>query len=71
MDYNKRIRAGIDVVGISHFTNFLTNTESYRRDLRRAEYGDERIPEMRAFHEKIAPLNNAKSFTSPPLCCRV
>ena len=65
VDYNNRIRAGIDVVGISHFTTFLTNTESYRRDLRRAEYGDERIPEMRAFHEKIAPLNNAKSITSP------
>lgn len=65
VDYNNRIRAGIDVVGISNFTTFLTNTESYRRDLRRAEYGDERIPEMRAFHEKIAPLNNAKSITSP------
>lgn len=65
VDYNNRIRAGIDVVGISNFTTFLTNTESYRRDLRRAEYGDEREPEMRAFHEKIAPLNNAKSITSP------
>jgi dipeptidyl aminopeptidase/acylaminoacyl peptidase len=65
VDYNDKIRAGIDVVGISHFTTFLTNTESYRRDLRRAEYGDERIPEMRAFHEKIAPLNNAKNITKP------
>ena len=55
----------IDVVGISNFTTFLTNTESYRRDLRRAEYGDEREPEMRAFHEKIAPLNNAKNITRP------
>jgi dipeptidyl aminopeptidase/acylaminoacyl peptidase len=65
VDYNNRIRAGIDVVGISNFTTFLTNTESYRRDLRRAEYGDEREPEMRAFHEKIAPLNNAKNITHP------
>ncbi len=65
VDYNDRIRAGIDIVGISNFTTFLTNTESYRRDLRRAEYGDEREPEMRAFHEKIAPLNNAKSITHP------
>ncbi len=65
VDYNDRIRAGIDVVGISHFSTFLTNTESYRRDLRRAEYGDEREPKMRAFHEKIAPLNNAKAITKP------
>ena len=36
-----------------------------RRDLRRAEYGDEREPAMNAFHEKIAPLNNAKAITKP------
>lgn len=65
VDYNDRIRAGIDVVGISHFSTFLTNTESYRRDLRRAEYGDEREPRMRAFHERIAPLNNARAITKP------
>ncbi|HBD20411.1 MAG TPA: hypothetical protein DC063_10250 [Arenimonas sp.] len=63
--FNDRIRAGIDVVGISDFGTFLANTESYRRDLRRAEYGDERIPEMKAFHDRIAPLNNAGKITSP------
>lgn len=63
--YNERIRAGIDVVGISDFGTFLRNTESYRRDLRRVEYGDERIPEMKAFHDRIAPLNNAHRITRP------
>ncbi len=63
--YNERIRAGIDVVGISHFGTFLKNTEDYRRDLRRAEYGDERIAEMAKFHERIAPLNNASRITRP------
>ncbi|KAA2284020.1 prolyl oligopeptidase family serine peptidase [Arenimonas fontis] len=63
--YDDRLRAGIDVVGISHFRTFLENTESYRRDLRRAEYGDERIPEIAAFHERIAPLNNAHRITRP------
>ena len=63
--YNDRIRAGIDTVGISHFGTFLRNTESYRRDLRRVEYGDERIPEMKAFHDRIAPLNNAGRITRP------
>ena len=53
------------MVGISDFGTFLKNTESYRRDLRRVEYGDEREPAMRAFHEKIAPLNNAGSITKP------
>jgi dipeptidyl aminopeptidase/acylaminoacyl peptidase len=65
VDYGDRIRAGVDVVGISSFRTFLENTEDYRRDLRRAEYGDERDPAMRAFHEEIAPLNNAHRITRP------
>ncbi|WP_028770689.1 S9 family peptidase [Silanimonas lenta] len=65
VDYPERIAAGINVVGISHFVTFLEATESYRRDLRRVEYGDERDPVMRAFMEEIAPLNNAGRITSP------
>ncbi|TAJ55077.1 MAG: S9 family peptidase [Nevskiaceae bacterium] len=67
VDYNDRLRAGVDVVGISHFVTFLTNTQDYRRDLRRVEYGDERIPEMRAYLEEIAPLSNAQKITKPML----
>lgn len=63
--YNDRLRAGIDIVGISSFSTFLKNTQGYRRDLRRAEYGDERDPAMQAFHEQIAPLNNAHKITKP------
>jgi dipeptidyl aminopeptidase/acylaminoacyl peptidase len=63
--YNDRIRASLDVVGISNFVSFLERTESYRRDLRRVEYGDEREPRMREFLLKIAPLNNAKKITKP------
>ncbi|MEP7295600.1 MAG: prolyl oligopeptidase family serine peptidase, partial [Burkholderiales bacterium] len=40
--YPERIAGSIDTVGISNFLSFLQNTESYRRDLRRVEYGDER-----------------------------
>ena len=59
--YAEQIAGSIDVVGISNFVTFLTNTESYRRDLRRAEYGDERIPEMRKFLETISPLRRSKN----------
>jgi len=65
MHYSDRIRAGVDVVGISHFGTFLKNTESYRRDLRRAEYGDERDPAMNTVFERISPLNNAHKIKSP------
>jgi dipeptidyl aminopeptidase/acylaminoacyl peptidase len=63
--YSDRIRCALDVVGISNLVTFLERTESYRRDLRRAEYGDERDPKMRAFLEKIAPLNHAADIKKP------
>jgi dipeptidyl aminopeptidase/acylaminoacyl peptidase len=63
--YDRRIRSSLDVVGISNFITFLTNTESYRRDLRRVEYGDERDPAMRAYFERIAPANQTDSITKP------
>jgi len=63
--YNERIACSLDIVGISHFGTFLKNTESYRRDLRRVEYGDERDPKLAEFFEKIAPLNNASKITKP------
>jgi dipeptidyl aminopeptidase/acylaminoacyl peptidase len=61
----ERIAGAIDDVGISHFVTFLTNTESYRRDLRRVEYGDERDPAMRAFLDRISPLSNAHRIRKP------
>ncbi|MFX5570584.1 prolyl oligopeptidase family serine peptidase, partial [Acinetobacter baumannii] len=39
--------------------------EAYRRDNRRAEYGDERDPKMRAVFERIAPLKNVGKITKP------
>ncbi|HEY0701224.1 MAG TPA: prolyl oligopeptidase family serine peptidase [Candidatus Acidoferrales bacterium] len=64
-NYNDRIRCSVDIVGPSNLVTFLENTSGYRQDLRRAEYGDERDPKMRAFLEKIAPANNATNITKP------
>jgi len=60
-----RIRCAVDVVGISHLATFLQNTSGYRRDLRRAEYGDERDPAVRAFMDRTAPLNNVAKIRKP------
>lgn len=57
--FGDRFKAGIDVVGIANFITFLERTAPYRVDLRRAEYGDERDPQMKAVFERISPLNNA------------
>ena len=65
--YTDRIACALDVVGISHFGTFLKNTESYRRDLRRAEYGDERDPKLAKFFDETAPLNHAHKINKPLL----
>ena len=67
VNFGDRLRGGIDVVGISNFVSFLTNTAPYRQDLRRAEYGDERNPDMRAYLRRISPLNNAERISRPML----
>lgn len=63
--YSDRIRCALDIVGISNLISFLENTSAYRRDLRRVEYGDERIPEMREFMKRIAPANHAEDIKKP------
>ena len=62
--FGERIKAGIDIVGIANFVTFLERTAPYRVDLRRAEYGDERDPRMRATFDRISPLNNADKIRS-------
>lgn len=63
--YSDRLAGGVNIVGISNFVTFLENTAGYRQDLRRAEYGDERDPEVREFLESISPANHAHRITAP------
>jgi dipeptidyl aminopeptidase/acylaminoacyl peptidase len=65
--YDEKLQAGVDCYGIGNFITFLEKTASYRRDLRRVEYGDERIPEVRNFLEKISPINHADKISKPVL----
>lgn len=64
-NYNKRLKCGVDLFGISNFVSFLKNTSGYRVDLRRVEYGDERDPKMAEHLQKISPLTNIKNITKP------
>ncbi len=63
--YSDKIACAVDSVGISNFVSFLERTETYRRDLRRSEYGDEREPAMRAHLTNISPLTNAHKIKKP------
>ncbi len=58
-------RGALCNVAISNFVTFLENTQSYRRDLRRVEYGDERDPAQRAKLEEISPLRRIGDIRAP------
>ena len=63
--YGARLKAANCIVAISNFVTFLENTQSYRRDLRRVEYGDERDPAQRAKLIEISPLTRVKELRIP------
>jgi dipeptidyl aminopeptidase/acylaminoacyl peptidase len=63
--YNDQIRASLPIVAMSNLVTFLENTESYRRDLRRAEYGDERDPKIRQYMSELSPMALAQNVTKP------
>lgn len=65
--YSDRFVGGVERYGISNWITFLNNTEAYRRDNRRAEYGDERDPRMRSIFEKISPMANVGKIGKPML----
>jgi dipeptidyl aminopeptidase/acylaminoacyl peptidase len=65
--YSDRLVGGVERYGISDFRTFLERTEAYRRDTRRAEYGDERDPKMQAVFARIAPMANLSKITKPML----
>ncbi|MBY0282473.1 MAG: alpha/beta fold hydrolase [Sphingomonas sp.] len=65
--YSAKLAGGVDLFGIGDWMTFLKNTEAYRRDARRAEYGDERDPAMAAVFARISPRANVAGITKPML----
>ena len=63
--YADKLRANLCVVAISNFVTFLENTQDYRRDLRRVEYGDERDPVQRQKLMEISPLTRVADIKKP------
>ncbi|HEX8126760.1 MAG TPA: prolyl oligopeptidase family serine peptidase [Allosphingosinicella sp.] len=63
--YGDRFKAANCIVAISNFVTFLENTQSYRRDLRRVEYGDERDAAQRKKLLAISPLTRIKELRLP------
>ncbi len=63
--YGARLKGANCIVAISNFVTFLENTQSYRRDLRRVEYGDERDPKQRARLIEISPMTRVAELKIP------
>ncbi|WP_226636290.1 prolyl oligopeptidase family serine peptidase [Novosphingobium profundi] len=63
--YSDKLKSASCYVGITNFVTFLENTQDYRRDLRRPEYGNETIPEQRKKLEEISPLNHLDKISIP------
>ncbi|HBK45335.1 MAG TPA: S9 family peptidase, partial [Xanthomonadaceae bacterium] len=65
--YSPQLKGANCYVAISNFVTFLQNTQAYRRDLRRVEYGDERDPVQRAKLIEISPLTHVERISVPLL----
>ncbi|URW75246.1 prolyl oligopeptidase family serine peptidase [Sphingomonas donggukensis] len=63
--YGDRLKGANCIVAISNFVTFLENTQSYRRDLRRVEYGDERVAEQKAKLIAISPMTSVSKLRVP------
>jgi dipeptidyl aminopeptidase/acylaminoacyl peptidase len=63
--YNDRIRCAFAGFPISNIVTQIESIEPSRRDGRRVEYGDERVPEVREFLIKTAPVTNADKIRRP------
>ncbi len=63
--YSSRLRGALAAAAISDFITYLATTDPTRPEDRRAEYGDERVPEFREFLTRISPVTNASEVKIP------
>jgi dipeptidyl aminopeptidase/acylaminoacyl peptidase len=67
VNYGDRLMGGVDFGGMADFITFLDGTAPYLQSQLRAEYGDERDPDTRAYLRRISPLTNADRVSRPLL----
>ncbi len=67
VNYGERLRGAVDFGGITDFGSFLAGSAPERQDQLRAEYGDERDLDTRAYLRRISPLTSADRIARPVL----
>jgi dipeptidyl aminopeptidase/acylaminoacyl peptidase len=66
-NYSERLRGGVDFGGITDFIGFLSNAPAYDQAGDRAQFGDERDPDVRAYLKRLSPLSSADRIARPVL----
>ncbi len=65
--YGDHLRGAIDVAGIANLVDFVGNSPAGERAQRVAEFGDIQDSDMRAFLDRISPLDNVALIHHPVL----
>jgi len=65
--YGDHLRGAIDVAGIANLVDFVGNSPAGERAQRVAEFGDIQDTDMRAFLDRISPLENVALIHHPVL----
>jgi dipeptidyl aminopeptidase/acylaminoacyl peptidase len=65
VNFSDRLVGGVDLAGIADFVSLVTDSAPDRQSQRRADYGDERDADTRAYLKRISPLTNAERISRP------
>ncbi len=65
VNYGDHLQGGVVRGAISDFPEYLSHSPPYTQNQLRAELGDERDPDIRAYLRRISPLTNIARITTP------
>ena len=65
VNYGDRLQGGVVRGAISDFPEYLSHSPPYTQNRLRADFGDERDPDIRAYLRRISPLTNIARITTP------
>jgi dipeptidyl aminopeptidase/acylaminoacyl peptidase len=66
-NFGERLRGGVDFAGITDFIRHAGQSSPASAGDRRAEFGDDHDPDVRAYLRRISPLTNADRIDRPLL----
>jgi dipeptidyl aminopeptidase/acylaminoacyl peptidase len=65
VNYGDRLRGAVDFAGITDYVGLMSTTAPYLQSQQRAEFGDERDLDTRAYLRRISPLTGADRIVRP------